>query len=381
MEKQDKFKGCLLGGAIGDALGYAIEFESWSNIKTKYGDHGITRYELNTQGKAEVSDDTQMTLFTANGLLFGETRNAVHGITKPIEEYVETAYLEWLQTQTAKSDKYENWHCCWLRDIPEMNHRRAPGSTCLGALMKLQDQDKVVNNSKGCGGVMRAAPIGLYYANATKVYENERDVIGPLLETGAKVAQCTHKHPLGYLPAAVLAYIVYHLVVQPDSKKAIDRLDYIISDALYELQNKFPKEKTYIDELCNIVNLAIKLSRADRSDLECISQIGEGWVGEEALAIAVYCCCKYRNNFEQAICAAVNHSGDSDSTGAIAGNIMGAMLGVAAIPDHYLEKLELKDVIIEMASDLYTGCITGEHDTGDTMEQQKWIDKYIYAKH
>ncbi len=378
--KKDKFIGCLLGGAVGDALGYTIEFDNWNSIKGKYGDKGISRYELNAQGVAEISDDTQMTLFTANGLLFGETRNAIHGIDKPIEEYVETAYLEWLETQTAKSDQYENWHCCWVRDIPEMNHRRAPGSTCMGALMKLKDQDKVDNHSKGCGGVMRAAPVGLYYANATKVYKNDREVIGLLLGTGAKIAQCTHKHPLGYLPAAVMAYIIYQLA-QAGSKTAVNNLDYFISDALYELKNKFPEEKNHINALCDIVNLAIRLSRSKTADIDCIAKIGEGWVAEEALAIAVYCCCKYRTDFERAVCAAVNHSGDSDSTGAIAGNIMGTMLGAAAIPDYYLENLELKEVLVEMASDLYTGCITGEKDTGETAEQKKWIDKYIYARH
>ena len=71
MKNQDKFRGCLIGGAIGDALGYAVEFLQISRIRQKYGDNGITSYELKN-GIAEISDDTQMTLFTANGLLIIE---------------------------------------------------------------------------------------------------------------------------------------------------------------------------------------------------------------------------------------------------------------------------------------------------------------------
>lgn len=74
ISRQDKIRGSLLGGAIGDALGYPVEFMSYSQIKSKYGEEGITRFELDKNGVAEISDDTQMTLFTANGLLFGFTR-------------------------------------------------------------------------------------------------------------------------------------------------------------------------------------------------------------------------------------------------------------------------------------------------------------------
>ena len=67
--KQDRIKGSMFGGAIGDALGYAVEFDSWKGVQRKYGEQGITNYQLNDKGIAEISDDTQMTLFTANGLM------------------------------------------------------------------------------------------------------------------------------------------------------------------------------------------------------------------------------------------------------------------------------------------------------------------------
>ena len=72
MEKNvinDRIRGSLTGGAIGDALGYPVEFLSWSNIQNKYGAMGITRYDTADNGLAFVSDDTQMTLYTACGML------------------------------------------------------------------------------------------------------------------------------------------------------------------------------------------------------------------------------------------------------------------------------------------------------------------------
>ena len=79
------------------------------------------------------------------------------------------------------------------------------------------------------------------------------------------------------------------------------------------------------------------------------------WFAEETLAIAVYCALKYENDFDRALIAAVNHSGDSDSTGAVTGNLLGARLGLAGIPAKYLEDLELKSVILELAEDLHQG--------------------------
>lgn len=79
MRDLNKFRGCLIGGAVGDALGYAVEFLPASAIFKKYGENGITEYELHRE-VAEISDDTQMTLFTATGLLIGTTRGMTRGI-------------------------------------------------------------------------------------------------------------------------------------------------------------------------------------------------------------------------------------------------------------------------------------------------------------
>lgn len=151
ISRQDKIRGSLLGGAIGDALGYPVEFMSYSQIKSKFGENGITRFELNKDGVAEISDDTQMTLFTANGLLFGHTRGAMRGIMANPEDYIRDAYVEWWQVQTDNID-YTAWHSDWIREVKELHSKRAPGNTCMQALQAISFHENVSNNSKGCGG-------------------------------------------------------------------------------------------------------------------------------------------------------------------------------------------------------------------------------------
>lgn len=169
---QDKIRGSLIGRAIGDALGYPVEFMSLAAIKNKYGKDGITDFELNEKSKAVVSDDTQMTLFTANGLMFGVTRWATHSMLADLPNYVQEAYKEWYQTQT-KVEDYNAYHTCWIRDIKELNVCRAPGNTCMSAL---RDVNNVNNNSKGCGGIMRVAPVALYlYAENVRAIKHGDD--------------------------------------------------------------------------------------------------------------------------------------------------------------------------------------------------------------
>ena len=123
------------------------------------------------------------------------------------------------------------------------------------------------------------------------------------------------------------------------------------------------------------MNKAVLLSHDDLNDLDAIHALGEGWVADEALAIAVYCALKYPNDFDNAIIASVNHKGDSDSTGAIAGNIVGASVGLEGIPKKYIDNLELRDVIMEIADDLYNDCKISEYGNySDDVWESKYID-------
>ena len=360
-QKLDKYRGCLLGGAIGDALGYAVEFMRYGSILEKYGENGITEYDLTFGGgKAIISDDTQMTLFTSTGLLVGETRGKMRGIMGRYEDYCYLSYLDWLTTQDRNIKDKSGYS--WLSNIHELYSSRAPGSTCLSALRSgVQGRtDAPINTSKGCGGVMRVAPVGLFLK--PDIYPQKE-----IDRVGAEVAAITHGHDLGYLPAAMLVHIISKLVHgDMDLRTAVE-------DALVAIAELYPNAE-HISDLSAIIEKAMRLSEEKIPDIDAIRSLGEGWVAEETLAVAIYCALKHENDFASAVTAAVNHDGDSDSTGAVCGNIMGAYLGADAIPRKFLENLELRSVIEEIADDLYSGFPMSEY--GDAYDG-KWTQKYI----
>ena len=220
---KDSIRGSLMAGAVGDALGYPVEFMSRSAILSRYGNKGITQFELDRSGKALFSDDTQMTLFTANGLLnWWENENRIIGAS--VLPSVESAYLDWYFTQTGKTRIKGNgqvFHSTWLSHIPELSSCRAPGTTCMSACESLFNGDKPQNNSKGCGGIMRVASLGLLQAsyvskNGERLFKEIH-----LAEYGANIAKITHQHPLGYLPAALLTVLIARIaLLTPEEVKA-----------------------------------------------------------------------------------------------------------------------------------------------------------------
>ncbi len=357
----NKFRGCLIGGAVGDALGSSVEFMFLPNIKRKYGQLGITRYDLN-KGKALISDDTQMTLFTANGLLYGQTQNQMLGKNKEYEFYISLAYKDWYYTQY-KNVPQEYNNITWIYNIAELHAQRAPGGTCIESLSKstdeiLQNINNPINNSKGCGGVMRVAPVGLYF---NPQYKSKEDIY--LL--GAKISALTHGHPLSHISSYFMTAIINNIVYK--NEKLINSIKSALSSVNKNMK-KYSKDLKYFTKL---INSAISLSKLDMADENAIDKLGEGWVAEETIAIAVYASLKYSDSFEKAIICAVNHSGDSDSTGALTGNIMGAYLGYDSIPTYYKENLELKETIFELATDLYNDCPVNQDEL--------WISKYVHA--
>lgn len=334
----DNFKGCLLGGAIGDALGAPIEFMSLNQIQSTYGQQGLTDYASAYGRKGAITDDTQMLLFTAEGLILSKIRQ-VYVQNNQVLPAIYHALLRWLYTQdTHRQDQLiKDYGTCSIVDgiltgHKELFSQRAPGNTCLSALRSGQmgTIDNPINNSKGCGGVMRVAPVGLAYKDAEKVFR-----------IGAESAAITHGHPSGYLASGFLSTLISRIV---SGKTLIDAL----KEAIRIL-------KTYHDhqECLKAVEHAVECSQKSESTPEMIESLGVGWVAEEALAISLYCALVANNDFRRGVLLAVNHSGDSDSTGSITGNILGAIYGVDVIPKKWIEELELSNVIEEIAVDIF----------------------------
>ena len=358
------FRGCLIGGAIGDALGYAVEFLSYPSIVAKYGKDGITKYDNKEGQKALISDDTQMTLFTANGILIGKTRTIIRGFGADPYCYVHSTYKDWLKTQGYKTECEHKYS--WLLDVPELHHRRAPGNTCLAALQEKEmgTIDKPLNTSKGCGAVMRIAPFGLAYGK----YETENSQM--YWDQAASIGALTHGHHMSHLSCALLASIIGRIIYgnYSDLKK-------LIIDLIAQMRKKIRVYK-HKEEFCDLMDKAVALVENGDSDVENIHSLGEGWVAEEALAIAIYCACKYQKDPIEGIITAVNHGGDSDSTGSIAGNILGAWAGISAFDEYWTRNLELNDVIIEIADDLHFATV----NEGEDAFNGNWERKYCFGK-
>ena len=341
MRNLDRFEGAMIGGAAGDALGYVVEFNDMAEIIAKYGQDGITEFDL-FKDKALISDDTQMSLFTAAGLLLGAWAKKDGKEDKPYEYYINCAYKDWYRTQLENYPLDGGKRYTWLPQIPELYADRAAGTSCMSSLRRGGGgtMAEPLNDSKGCGGIMRVAPVALFFLDREKS-------IDKIDQLAARSAALTHGHPLGYIAAAGLSHIVAMLADAEDP----DFMDAVL-DMKVAMKRQFSQQAA-VDRLIELVDQAIDLADQDLDDVTAISQIGEGWVAEETLAIAIYCVLKYKGDFEKTIIAAVNHRGDSDSTGAVAGNIVGAAIGLENIPEKFVEALEIKDTIIEMADDLY----------------------------
>ena len=361
---QDLYRGCLLGGAVGDALGAPVEFMSRAQILRTFGPDGIEDYAPAFGKLAAITDDTQMTLFTAEGLMRGWVRGNRRGGLCHMPSVISLAYQRWLHTQGERHRLHDE-DCLngWLIGHRELFARRAPGLTCLSGLQGMrQSGDMAQNNSKGCGGVMRVAPIGMFYASLARANPaNQGGLRREAFDLGCQAAAITHGHATGQLASGALAAMVLELLQGASLLQAIDAV-------LPILRAQRGHEETLL-----ALEAACRLASQRPRDAQVLAQLGEGWIAEEALAIGVYCALS-ATDFPSGVALAVNHSGDSDSTGSIAGQLLGAMLGARAIPRHWLGPLELRGVIEEMADDLAT-LMDWSLEGGDSPED---VDYYTH---
>jgi len=320
----DLVLGCLLGGAVGDSLGYSVEFSSLDQIRTRFGREGIVHPVFNDAGETEVSDDTQMTLFTAAALFPFDRGDREFDADSALGRVREET-LNWFAMQTG--DKAHRSSA--LADYTVLAKHRAPGNTCLAACSAgaVGSPEQPINNSKGCGGVMRVAPVGLCLG---------LDVEGAF-ELAARCASQTHGHPSGYLPAGVIGAIVRGLLDHSEPRLAVERA--------LEIARRWDGA----EETVGAVELALELAADGTLDpTEAIARLGEGWVGEEALAIGLYAAMA-APDFVTTVRIAANHGGDSDSTASIAGQIHGAWNGLAGIPHGWVRRLDVLDPLLDVA--------------------------------
>ncbi|MBF6172524.1 ADP-ribosylglycohydrolase family protein [Nocardia blacklockiae] len=327
----DRVRGSLLGGAVGDALGWPIEFLQLDKIREWHGAAGVTGFlpQHDKQAPQQITDDTQMTLFTAEGLL-----RAAPG-ADPIPA-LHRAYLRWLYTQQPDPELAVDG---WLVGLPFLHAVRAPGNACTKGLRQqarnylaphpFGTPGPVNPHSKGCGTVMRSAPFGLIEAGPEVAFT-----------TAARAAQLTHGHPTGYLAAGAFAALIDRVVHGTELATAV-------RETITQLAT-YPASAEAVAALERAVELADQPATPEQ-----VEKLGGGWVAEECLAIAVYCALAAPDP-RTALLLSVNHSGDSDSTGATTGNLLGATHGLSALPLDWAGAVEGRDVLVQVADDLIT---------------------------
>jgi ADP-ribosyl-[dinitrogen reductase] hydrolase len=337
---RSRFHGCLLGGAVGDAVGAPVESLDIEQIVRTFGEQGIRDYAPAYGKIGAITDDTQMSLFTAEGMLCARMSSVMHGQDPDFFRAASNSYARWLMTQENSRGTFKKATTSWLLQQRKLFSRRAPGTTCLSALQGKQGKiARAANDSKGCGGVMRVAPVGMYFAHSVTREKNDARLISQVFATGCELAAITHGHPSGCLSAGTLAVIVSLLLTGTPLKEAI-------AIAKQEL-----RKQPFHKETLAAIEKAEYLAGARPRERSALREMGKGFVAEEALAIALYSalCGK---DFEDGVILAVNHSGDSDSTGAITGNLLGAAGGIETIPERWLVPLELRTTIEAVADDL-----------------------------
>lgn len=371
----------MVGGALGDALGAVIEFASIAQIRARYGPDGILDLPGTLAEPALITDDTQMSLFTLEGLIRGyrrthhedpHTAHHQHAWTgtqstalsaervdpafAEVIDAVHDSYQRWLYAQHQVRASYHPEPAVpldgWLLSHEALHQPRGPGNTCLTALRAtstvgapLGSPTHRLNNSKGCGAVMRAAPVALWPAGRDTVFRLA-------MYTGA----LTHSHPTGYLAAGTLAVIIRELLRDASIPDAVSIARAVLT--------RWPQHEEVLAALDGAVRLADRRTRLSPEDIA--SELGGGWAGEQTLAIALYAALR-ADDFADGVQLAVNHSGDSDSTGALAGSILGAHLGYDALPDDWPHRLELLDVIVQITLDAGLAF----HDTGPLAPQER----------
>lgn len=312
---------CLLGGALGDGFGYAVEFNSLADIHRLHGPTGL-REPYFHHGELVVSDDTQMSLFTLEGLtramLAGEPGDPI------LIGQVRLAYLDWLATQDARAQG-SNQSSRLLKHAA-MHVQRAPGKTCLSA-MNLGGSgtpEQPINHSKGCGGVMRAGVVGLMPSMTP----------ARAFFIGTRIAALTHGHPSGYLPAGMMAAVVRGLLE-----------DLPLHAALVQAAG-LARTWAGHEETLELLQAAQHLAVLPFTSV-LPEALGQGWVGEQALAIAVYATSRSQS-FHEVMAIAANHSGDSDSTASLAGQLFGAQHGLESLPHAWIRRLDVLDAGLDL---------------------------------
>ena len=337
------YRGCLLGLAVGDALGNPADKLTLAQIREDFGPGGLMGYAGDC---GRVTSHTQLCAFTANGLLLGQTRGQVSGKMAPFVRYMALSQREWAKAQRPYATLERTY--CWVYWVDEFRRRACADPRMIEMLFAdhMGSPDEPINRLDGCGSLTSAVAVGLFGTAVARL--------------GAEAVALTYGHSTAFLSGAIVAEVV-HRVVRYREKS----LREIFEEALTEVENtfsdRFPKART----VAAAVRYAMDLGPGNLEQLVCQT-------APQVLAGAAYTLMQCGDDFDAAMVAAVNHSGRSSAVAALVGAILGAKLGCREIPEFYLETLEAADDLRILADDLCHGC--------PSVMDLDWDRKYIQGE-
>ena len=364
--KRDAYRGCLLGLAIGDAMGYPVDTRTWPQIREDYGPYGLMGYDLRN-GYAEISSHTQLTAFSCNGLLLGQTRGQVYGKMAPFVRYVYLAQQEWAIGQRRYDQPGRNH--CWVFRVSEMRHRHCTDTRMVETLNRSRpgSLEDPVNRYDTPASLAAAIAAGVF-ADSGKLGHKEADRLG------AETVALTHGHPLAFLPGAVIAHVIGDCLRHSDVP-----LKAIVKKSLRALQEQFVREyPREVGQITALVEQAMSLAEERLTQPVTAMERLKCDTGAEVLAGAVYAALLCEDDFDNAMVVAVNHSGRSAAVGCLTGAILGAKMGEGALPDFYLDGLYIAEVLRELADDLIHGCPMVR---GNLLFDGDWESKYLHGEY
>ncbi|MBO5728136.1 MAG: ADP-ribosylglycohydrolase family protein [Oscillospiraceae bacterium] len=329
-------RGCLLGMAVGDAMGYSVDKKSWSEICEAYGPNGLLGYDL-ANGSADVTSYTQLAVFVCNSLLLASTR----GNPELYSRYLVLAVREWAKSQQFRANP-ERTHC-WVAQVGSLRRRLCMDTQMLDALTRptLGTPEAPVFRSVSPGALTGALAVGL-------CHDPKRMQTSQLLRLGTEAVAFTHGRPEAFLCGAFLSCAMAMLLQDP--QQPLYQLFTAAMDTVAEAYaDRYP---TDTEKLSQLIQKALSMTRDPELSPLAAMTLLECTTAAECVAGAVYAATIHPANFDEAMIVSVNHSGRSCAVGALTGAFLGARLGDEALPEFYLESLECAPYLTELAQDL-----------------------------
>lgn len=349
----DFYRGCLLGLAVGDAMGMPVDDMTWTQIRENYGPHGLLGYDLRSD-YAEITSYTQVAAYICNALLLSVSR----GKGDKMVDFVKLGLKEWTRSQQFARDPEGSY--CWVAKLPAFRRRHCRDARMLDTLRLsvMGFPEKGPNKYNTPGSLTAAVAVGMFY--------NPQRLTPPQIgELSAQIVSITHGDPTAFLSAVVLSYAITGILMEPELP-----LEAQFSAAISAMRGQFRSKYTEVQTVADTLYSALERAKAAEpmgqvmEEMQCYSAMN-------CVAGAIYASVANQQDFDTAMITAVNHSGYSSAVAGITGAILGAKMGYSALPSFYLESLEPVNALCQLADDMVS--FTPSKGIFD----DEWDQKYV----